>query len=96
MCQQTAEDGCKGQKTPLQAAKIFLADARMTSRFFLVLALFAGVGLVAGCGRKVGLDTPYEAAIQARKDAEKAKKPLPPLPPPPVKDRPFILDRLIQ
>ena len=49
-----------------------------------------------GCGRKSGLDTPYEAAVQARKDAEKAKEPLPPEPEKPVEDRPFILDRLIK
>ena len=52
--------------------------------------------MVSGCGRKSGLDTPYEAAVQARKDAEKAKEPLPPEPEKPVEDRPFILDGLIK
>jgi hypothetical protein len=85
-----------GEKLRYKQPEIWRMDGRMTGRFFLVLALFVGAGLAAGCGRKVGLDTPYEAAIQARKDAEKAKKPLPPEPTPPVKDRPFILDRLIQ
>ena len=43
-----------------------------------------------------GLDTPYEAAVQARKDAEKAKEPLPPEPEKPVEDKPFLLDGLIK
>jgi predicted small lipoprotein YifL len=51
---------------------------------------------VAACGRKSGLDTPYEAAVQARKDAEKAKEPLPPEPAKPETDKPFFLDKLIQ
>ena len=67
---------------------------RMTGRIFLGLLLLA-IAVTAGCGRKSGLDTPYEAAVQARKDAEKAKQPLPPEPTPPVKDRRFILDGLI-
>jgi hypothetical protein len=85
-----------GEKLRYKRPEIWWMDGRMTGRFFFVLAVFASVGLAAGCGRKVGLDTPYEAAIQARKDAAKAKKPLPPEPAPPVQDRPFILDRLIQ
>ena len=51
---------------------------------------------VSACGRKAALDTPYEAAVQARKDAEKAKQPLPPEPEKPVEDKQFILDPLIQ
>ncbi|TIM60751.1 MAG: hypothetical protein E5Y52_28660, partial [Mesorhizobium sp.] len=46
-------------------------------------------------GRRGGLDTPYEAAVQARKDAERAKQPLPPEPEKPVKDKKFILDPLL-
>ena len=46
-------------------------------------------------GRKAPLDTPYQAAVQARKDAEKAKEPLPPEPEKPVEDKPFVLDPLI-
>ncbi len=65
------------------------------SRLFTALALIAVVAATSACGRKSGLDTPYEAAVQARKDAEKAKQPLPPEPEKPVKDRPFILDGLI-
>lgn len=69
----------------------------MTGRPFLMLALLAafGVGLSA-CGRKADLDTPYQAQMDARKQAQKEKQePLPPEPTPPVKDRPFILDRLL-
>jgi hypothetical protein len=51
---------------------------------------------VTGCGRKSGLDTPYQAAVQARKDAQKNDEPVPPEPTPPEEDRPFILDGLIQ
>ena len=57
----------------------------------------ASIAIMAvGCGRKASLDTPYEAALQARKDAEKAKQPLPPEPTPPVQDKPFILDPLLK
>jgi predicted small lipoprotein YifL len=65
------------------------------ARAFVVAAAIAALAMVSGCGRKSGLDTPYEAAVQARKDAAKAKEPLPPEPVKPVEDRPFILDRLI-
>jgi predicted small lipoprotein YifL len=64
----------------------------VTRAFVVTMAIATAV---SGCGRKTGLDTPYEAAVQARKDAEKAKEPLPPVPEKPVADRPFILDRLI-
>ncbi len=66
------------------------------SRLLLTLTLLAAVAAVTACGRKAPLDTPYEAAVQARKDAEKAKKPLPPEPEKPETDKPFLLDRLIQ
>ena len=66
------------------------------ARAFVVVAAIAALAVVSGCGRKSGLDTPYEAAVQARKDAEKAKEPLPPEPEKPVADRPFLLDRLIK
>lgn len=65
------------------------------SRLLTTLVLLAVVAAASACGRKAGLDTPYEAAVQARKDAEKANQPLPPEPAPPVVDRPFILDGLI-
>ncbi len=65
-------------------------------RIVMTAALLAAAMALTACGRKSGLDTPYAAAVQARKDAEKAKQPLPPEPQPPVTNRPFILDRLIQ
>jgi predicted small lipoprotein YifL len=66
------------------------------TRAVVVATAIAALAVVSGCGRKSSLDTPYEAAVQARKDAEKAKEPLPPEPEKPVEDRPFFLDRLIQ
>lgn len=62
---------------------------------FLVIAVTA-MGITAGCGRKAPLDSPYEAAMQARKDAERDKLPVPPEPAPPRKDKPFFLDPLIK
>jgi predicted small lipoprotein YifL len=68
----------------------------MTGRLFSALVVLAALGVVAGCGRKSDLDTPYQAAVDARKEAEKAKQPLPPQPTPPVKVKRFILDGLIE
>jgi predicted small lipoprotein YifL len=51
---------------------------------------------LAGCGRRGALDTPYQAAVDARAKAEKNDEPLPPEPTPPPADRPFILDALIE
>ncbi len=65
------------------------------SRMMVTLTLLAAMATVVGCGRRAALDTPYEAAVEARKDAEKAKKPLPPEPEKPDTDKPFILDPLI-
>ncbi|MGE0280335.1 MAG: hypothetical protein AB7P20_06945 [Rhizobiaceae bacterium] len=65
------------------------------SRLLLSAALIASVGIVSACGRKAPLDTPYEAGMQARKDAEKAGQPAPPEPEKPVEDKRFILDGLI-
>ncbi|HEV2897544.1 MAG TPA: lipoprotein [Pseudaminobacter sp.] len=65
------------------------------SRILTSLVLLAALGAVSACGRKAPLDTPYQAAIDARKEAEKAKQPLPPKPEKPVEDRPFILDKLL-
>jgi predicted small lipoprotein YifL len=65
------------------------------SRILVTLALLATMATVTACGRKGDLDTPYEAAVQARKDAEKAKQPLPPEPEKPIKDKKFILDPLL-
>ena len=66
------------------------------ARAFVIVVAIAALAVISGCGRKSGLDTPYEAAVQARKDAEKAKEPLPPEPAKPVDDKPFFLDRLIK
>jgi predicted small lipoprotein YifL len=69
----------------------------MSVRDVLAVALAISVlAALSGCGRKSGLDTPYEAAVQARKDAAKAKEPLPPEPTPPNQNKPFILDGLIK
>ncbi|CAN7644007.1 hypothetical protein [Mesorhizobium sp. LjNodule214] len=65
------------------------------SRILVTLTLLAAMAAVTACGRRAGLDTPYEAAVQARKDAEKAKQPVPPEPEKPVEDKKFILDPLL-
>jgi predicted small lipoprotein YifL len=64
-------------------------------RILVTLTLLTAMAAVTACGRKGDLDTPYDAAVQARKDAEKAKKPLPPEPQKPDTNKPFILDPLI-
>ncbi len=65
------------------------------SRLLTTLALLLAVGAVSACGRKAPLDTPYQAGIDARKEAEDAKEPLPPTPEKPVADKPFLLDPLL-
>jgi predicted small lipoprotein YifL len=65
------------------------------SRLTTILAVAAALGLVAGCGRKGSLDTPYAAGIEARKEAQRNKEPLPPEPTPPQPDRKFVLDGLL-
>jgi predicted small lipoprotein YifL len=51
---------------------------------------------MAGCGRKAPLDTPYQAAIEERRQAiEDDEAVIPPEPKPPVEDKPFVLDPLI-
>ncbi len=64
-------------------------------RIFAAIALVTTALAVAGCGRKSGLDTPYQAQVDARKAAEKTGAPLPPAPEKPQKDKPFILDPLL-
>ncbi|TKT75269.1 lipoprotein [Aquamicrobium sp. LC103] len=64
-------------------------------RILTTIALLAAIGATAACGRKGDLETPYSAAVEARKEAERNDQPLPPEPAPPVKDRKFFLDRLI-
>ena len=65
------------------------------SRVFAAIALVLAVALVAGCGRKSNLDTPYQAQVDARKEAEKTGGPMPPEPQKPRNDKPFILDPLL-
>ena len=61
-----------------------------------LLILGSALALSAGCGRKGQLDTPYQAAVDARKEAQRLKQtPLPPEPEKPVLDKPFILDPLL-
>jgi predicted small lipoprotein YifL len=64
-------------------------------RILVTLGLMAAVGMVSACGRKGDLDTPYDATIQAQKDAQKAGQPVGPAPVKPVADKPFILDPLL-
>ncbi len=66
-----------------------------TRSYPALLLLTAILALSAGCGRRGNLDTPYEAAVEARKEAERLKKPVPPEPEKPVADKPFILDPLL-
>ena len=54
------------------------------ARVCVALVVLAAMAAASACGRKSGLDTPYEAAVQARKDAQKAGEPLPPEPEKPV------------
>ncbi|MBO6717393.1 MAG: lipoprotein [Rhizobiaceae bacterium] len=69
----------------------------ISGRQVTALVLLIAVGLaVAGCGRKAPLDTPYQAAIEERRQAiEDDAAVIPPEPEKPVEDRPFILDPLI-
>lgn len=64
-------------------------------RIFAAIALLLAAVAVAGCGRKSALDTPYQAQVDARKEAEKTGEPMPPEPQKPDTDKPFILDPLL-
>lgn len=63
-------------------------------RLILFAVLIGSLGLSA-CGRRADLDTPYQAAVDAREEARKAGQPVPPEPEKPVEDKPFILDPLL-
>lgn len=65
------------------------------SRIFAAITLIVVAAAVAGCGRKSSLDTPYDAQINARKEAEKTGAPMPPEPAKPDRDKPFLLDPLL-
>ena len=65
------------------------------SRIFAAIALILAAAVVTGCGRKSGLDTPYQAQVDARKEAEKTGEPMPPEPQKPDNDKPFLLDPLL-
>ncbi|EKF17793.1 lipoprotein [Nitratireductor pacificus] len=67
----------------------------MTARRTLTLLMLGLLVGLAACGRKAALDSPYEAAVDARKQAEQNDEPVPPEPKKPVADRPFVLDRLL-
>ncbi|MFC5991239.1 hypothetical protein [Limoniibacter endophyticus] len=67
----------------------------MKFRTTATLAVLMAVIAVTACGRKNAPITPYEAGMEARRQAEKNNEPLPPEPKKPVADRPFILDKLI-
>ena len=61
-----------------------------------ILLIGAVAAALTACGRRPGtLDTPYEAGIEARRQAERDNRPLPPEPEKPEEDRPFILDSLL-
>lgn len=64
-------------------------------RVFATVVLVLAAAAIAGCGRKAALDTPYQAQMDARKEAEKSGAPMPPEPAKPETDRPFILDPLL-
>ena len=67
----------------------------MPTRSLIALLCLAAVALASGCGRKpTELLTPYEAQLEARKAAEDEGRTAP-TPEPPVEDRRFILDGLI-
>jgi predicted small lipoprotein YifL len=65
------------------------------SRIFAAIALVVVAAALVGCGRKSSLDTPYDAQVNARKEAEKTGGATPPEPTKPEEDKPFILDPLL-
>lgn len=67
----------------------------MNTRATLILLMLGLTVSLAACGRKGALDTPYEAAVEAREEARENDEPLPPEPQRPNRDRPFFLDPLI-
>src|SRR5688572_7911357 len=45
--------------------EVWAGGSMTASRMLVTLTLLAAMGTVVACGRKAGLDTPYEAAVQA-------------------------------
>ena len=67
----------------------------LTRRTVLAGAVAIVAAPLAACGRRAGLDTPYDAQLEVRREAAENGEPLPPEPTPPPPDRKFILDGLI-
>lgn len=67
----------------------------MTYRTLFTVALVATSLALGACGRKSDLDTPRQAALDRQQEARDAGEPVPDGPRPPVEDRRFILDSLI-
>jgi len=67
----------------------------MNVRISMTIVLLGATLALTACGRKGDLDTPYQAAVDAREEAERNNEHLPPAPKEPVKDRKFFLDPLI-
>lgn len=68
----------------------------MHARALILFSCLAAVSVVTACGRKSDLVTPYEAQIEAQKQAEKDGQPAQPAPEPPANDKRFLLDGLIE
>lgn len=69
-------------------------QASAAAKTLIILAAFSIA--ISACGRRAPLDTPYEAAVEARERAiDNEADVVPPEPAPPQQDRPFILDGLI-
>jgi len=67
----------------------------MTARLPLNLLLIVALGgTLAACGRKAPLDTPYQAAVEAQKEAKKNGETAPE-PEKPEAEKPFFLDGLL-
>ena len=52
----------------------------MNVRTTMTIVLLGATVALTACGRKGDLDTPYQAAVEARKEAERNNEPLPPAP----------------
>ena len=59
------------------------------------LCLLMVAAMASGCGRRSALETPYQASVRESKEARKTGEQLPE-PEKPVKDKPFVLDPLIE